>query len=100
MSMAEPRAIWLTAGAAAKDTARRLERVELPESEWKLPGAPRQLSDGDPRWSYRYDQAFQFIRAIQEQASVEPSFEAGYKTQRVLDAALESAQSRRWEEVR
>lgn len=100
MSMADPRAIWLTTKAAAKDPANRLERVELPQSEWKLPGAPRTLSEGDPRWSYRYDQAFQFIQAIKQQEAVTPSFEAGYRTQQVLDAALTSAQSRRWEEVR
>jgi predicted dehydrogenase len=100
MSMADPRAIWLTTKAAAQNPASRLERVELPESEWKLPGAPRALSEGDPRWSYRYDQAFQFIQAIRQQVAVEPSFQAGYRTQQVLDAALESAQSRRWEDVR
>ncbi len=100
MSMAHPRAIWLTTKAAAKDPASRLERVELPESEWKLPGAPRALSEGDPRWSYRYDQAFQFIQAIRQQKTVNPSFESGYRTQEVLDAALKSAKSRRWEEVR
>jgi predicted dehydrogenase len=100
MSMADPRAIWLTTKTAAKDPASRLERMEIPESEWKLPGAPRELSEGDPRWSYRYDQAFQFIRAIQKQAAAEPTFEAGYRAQQVLDAALQSAQSRRWENVR
>jgi predicted dehydrogenase len=100
MSMADPRAIWLATGSAAKDPASRLERVELPESEWKLPGASRELSDGDPRWSYRYDQAFQFIQAIREQETAQPTFEAGYRTQQVLDAALESAQSGRWEDVR
>lgn len=99
MSMADPRAIWLTTKDAAKDPASRLERVELPESEWKLPGAPRELSGGDPRWSYRYDQAFQFIQAIKEKKAAHPTFEAGYRTQKVLDAALESAQSRRWEAV-
>ncbi|MDA0205840.1 MAG: Gfo/Idh/MocA family oxidoreductase [Acidobacteria bacterium] len=100
MSMADPRAIWLTTKAAAMDPASRLERMEIPESEWKLPGAPRELSEGYPRWSYRYDQAFQFIRAIREQVAAEPTFDAGYRTQQVLDAALKSAQSRRWTDVR
>lgn len=100
MSMADPRALWLTTGAAAKDPANRLERMEIPESEWKLAGAPRELSDGDPRWSYRYDQAFQFIKSIQEKTPACPTFEEGYRTQKVLGAALESAQSKRWEDVR
>jgi predicted dehydrogenase len=100
MSMAEPRALWLATGDAAKDPANRLERVEIPESAWKLPGAPRDLNEGDPRWSYRYDQAFQFIQAIREDHSAKPTFKAGYRTQQVLDAALESAVSRGWEDVR
>ena len=100
MSMADPRAVWLTTSVPAKDPASRLERFEIPESEWKLPGAPRELSDGDMRWSYRYDQAFQFIQAIREHRSATPSFSDGYKTQEVLDAALRSAQTRRWENVR
>jgi predicted dehydrogenase len=100
MSMHDPRALWLATGAAGNDPARRWERVEIPESEWKLPGAPRQVNDGDTRWSYRFDQAYQFVKAIQHQTTAEPTFDEGYRTQQVLDAALKSARTRQWESVR
>lgn len=100
MSMNDPRALWLAIGEAGRDPSRRWERVEIPEDDWKLPGAPRQVNDGDPRWSYRYDQAYQFVRAIQEQEPAEPTFHAGYRTQQVLDTALKSATTRQWETVR
>lgn len=98
-SMQEPRALELCIGERAEDTASQLERVEIPEDYWKLPGAPRNVNDGDPRWSYRYDQAWQFVRTIREGGAPDPSFEAGVRTQKVLDAALQSAQSGGWTPV-
>ncbi len=98
-SMQEPRALQLCVGERAADTASQLERVEIPVEFWKLPGAPRDVKDGDPRWSYRYDQAWQFVRTIREGLPPEPSFEAGLRTQRVLDAALKSAASGAWTRV-
>jgi predicted dehydrogenase len=98
-SMQEPRALQLCVGARAADTASQLERVEIPAEFWKLPGAPRDVNEGDPRWSYRYDQAWQFVRTIREGLPPEPSFEAGLRTQRVLDAALRSAASGAWTRV-
>ena len=98
-SMQEPRALQLCIGGRAADTASQLERVEIPVEFWKLPGAPRDVNEGDPRWSYRYDQAWQFVRTIREGTAPEPSFEAGVRTQRVLDAALASAESGAWTPV-
>jgi predicted dehydrogenase len=100
MSMADPRALWLATGEDGHNPAKRWKRVEIPKSDWKLPGAPRKLNDGDVRWSYRYDQAFQFVQAIRGEEAAQPTFEAGYRTQQVLDAALKSAQSGQWESVR
>lgn len=100
MSMADPRALWLATGDDGKDPAKRWERVEIPKSSWKLPGAPRKANQGDQRWSYRYDQAYQFIQAIRGEESGHPTFDAGYRTQQVLDAALASAHTGNWQSVR
>ncbi|MEZ5393624.1 MAG: Gfo/Idh/MocA family oxidoreductase [Bryobacterales bacterium] len=98
-SMQEPRALRVTLGEAARDTARSLETVEVPRALWKLPGAPRDLQDGDSRWSYRYDQAYRFVSNIRDGQVREPSFAEGLRTQRVLDAALLSAATREWTRV-
>ena len=98
-SMQEPRALRLAIGAAGRDPARQLEEVEVPREFWKLSGAPRSLDDGDPRWSYRYDQAFRFVSNVRDGQVREPSFEAGLRTQRVLDAALLSAVTREWTRI-
>ncbi|MBI1357738.1 MAG: gfo/Idh/MocA family oxidoreductase [Acidobacteria bacterium] len=98
-SMQEPRALQVCLGARADEPANQLERVQIPQDWWKLPGAPRHVSEGDPRWSYRFDQAWRFVSAIREGAAPEPSFEAGLRTQRVLDAALASAASGAWTPV-
>ena len=98
-SMQEPRALQVCLGKQVEDTASQLERVQIPADWWKLPGAPRHVSEGDPRWSYRFDQAWQFVRTIREGAAPQPSFKAGLRTQRVLDAVLRSAASGAWTKV-
>lgn len=95
-SMQEPRALQLCTGARAENTASQLERVEIPADFWKVPGAPRDVNEGDPRWSYRYDQAWRFVQSIRDGVTPSPSFADGLRTQRVLDAALESAESGAW----
>jgi predicted dehydrogenase len=98
-SMQEPRSLQLAIGEAGQDPSRQLEKVEIPKEFWKLEGAPRNVDDGDPRWSYRYDQAFRFVSNVRDGKVREPSFEAGLRTQRVLDAALLSAATREWTHV-
>ena len=99
LTMQEPRALRLAIGDAGRDPARELERVEIPREYWKLPGAPRDVDEGDPRWGYRYDQAYWFVSNIRDGKVREPSFEAGLRTQRVLDAALLSAATREWTRI-
>jgi predicted dehydrogenase len=98
-SMQEPRALRLAIGAAGHDPTSPFERVEVPREFWKLTGSPRDVDEGDPRWTYRYDQAFQFVSSIRDGEVREPSFEAGLRTQRVLDAALLSAATREWTRI-
>lgn len=98
-SLQDPRGLHLAIGEAGRNAAARLERVAIPEQYWKLPGAPRDAAEGEPRWTYRYDQAFQFVSNIRDGQVREPSFEAGLQTQRVLDAALLSAVTREWTRV-
>ena len=96
LAMQDPLGLRLAVGAAGRDPSRLLERVEVPKELWKLPGSPRKLGEGDPRWGYRFDQAFQFVSSIRAGKACEPSFAAGLRTQRVLDAALLSAATREW----
>jgi predicted dehydrogenase len=98
-SMQQPRALQLALGAAGADPASQLESVTVPQEFWKLPGAPRDVHEGDPRWSYRYDQAHRFVSNIRDGQVREPSFAAGLRTQRVLDAALLSAATREWTRI-
>jgi predicted dehydrogenase len=77
-----------------------LAREAVP-SEWlKVPGSPRDLTSGDPRQTFRYDQNFEFIQAIEEQRPCEPSFRDGVRVQALMDAILESAEQRRSVPVR
>ncbi len=99
LTMQEPRALRVAIGEAGADPTKPLERIQVPPEYWKLSGAPRQLDGGDPRWSYRYDQAFRFVSNIRDGEVREPSFRAGLRTQRVLDAALLSAATREWTRI-
>ena len=68
----------------------------VPDELLKLPGSPRDPSEGDPHWTFRYDQAWEFVCAIREGRSCEPSFWHGVRAQRVADAIAEAVISRRW----
>ncbi|MFO1499422.1 MAG: Gfo/Idh/MocA family oxidoreductase [Verrucomicrobiota bacterium] len=73
-----------------------LETIEIPKEFWKSPGSPRNPQEGDPLVTFRYDQSWEFISAIREQRPCKPDFHDGALAQAVMDAAVESAQSKRW----
>jgi predicted dehydrogenase len=95
-SLQDPWGLQVSIGEAAREPARLLERVEVPESYLKLAGAPRNPREGENRWTYRYDQAFQFIESVRRVEIEPPSFEDGLRCQKVLDAALASSQTGKW----
>ncbi len=74
----------------------RLQVVPLPKEFLKTPGSPRDPNQGDPLFTFRYDQNFEFIDAIANNRPCTPSFLDGARAQAVLDAAVVSARERRW----
>jgi predicted dehydrogenase len=73
-----------------------LETITVPKEFWKVPGAPRDPSKGDPLVTFRYDQTFEFVDAIRNQRPCVPSFVDGARAQAVTDAAVLSAREKRW----
>jgi len=73
-----------------------LQSVPVPQEFLKHPASPRDISEGDPLKTFRYDQDAEFVDAILNQRSCSPSFWDGARTQIVIDAALESADERAW----
>lgn len=98
-SLQDPWGISVSLGDAAKDAARLLDRVDVPEKFLKLPGSPRDVHAHDPRWGYRYDQAWQFVESVRMGQTRSPSFADGVRCQSVLDAVLASVASRQWVNV-
>lgn len=76
-----------------------LRRVSVPEQFLKVPNSPRNVREGDPLVTFRYDQDFEFIAAIREKRNCWPSFVDGARVQAVIDCVLESEKSRRWVDV-
>ncbi len=70
--------------------------LAVPREFWTWPGSPRDPGAGDPLVTFRYDQAFEFVDAIRSQRPCVPSFVEGANVIRVMDAALESAESGKW----
>ena len=99
-SLQDPLGLMAALGEDGKDPARPLRHYDVPDALLKLPGSPRDVHAHDRRWGYRYDQAFQFIESVKLGQARAPSFADGARCQAVLDAALESARTRRWVEVR
>lgn len=99
LSMDDPLALRLALGAAGADPERPLERVEVPSELVRPAGSPRDPKAEDPRWGYRYDQAWRFIEAVRGRAAPDPSFEDGLRCQQVLDAVQASSASGRWEMI-
>ena len=52
--------------------------------------------EGDKLDYFRYDQAWEFIRAIREDRECIPSSFHGMRARAVADAILEAADSRKW----
>lgn len=76
-----------------------LETIEVPREFWKVPGSPRDPTQGDPLITFRYDQAWEFIAAIREGRPCSPSFHDGAAAQNVMDAAVRSAEIKQWVEL-
>src|SRR5678815_3707854 len=76
-----------------------LETIEIPREFWKVPGSPRDPGQGDPLVTFRYDQAWEFIDAIRAQRPCSPDFHDGARAQKVMDAAVKSAETRGWVEL-
>ncbi|PYT18242.1 MAG: hypothetical protein DMG59_04910 [Acidobacteria bacterium] len=98
-SLQDPWGLEVALGEDGSDPARPMRRCEVPTEFLRLPGSVRDVHDGDPRWSYRYDQQFQFVESVRLGRSRAPTLLDGVRCQAVLDAALESAQTRKWIKV-
>jgi predicted dehydrogenase len=72
------------------------ETIPVPEEFWKQPGSPRDVHQGDPLVTFRYDQAFEFIDAIRNQRPCVSSFHEGAQAQAVMDAAVTSTETQQW----
>ncbi len=73
-----------------------LETIQVPQEFWRWPGSSRDVSQGDPLVTFRYDQIFEFVDAILNQRPCVPSFHEGAAVQAVMDAVVESAAVQRW----
>lgn len=76
-----------------------LRRIDVPREFLVYPASPRQPGAGDPLVTFRYDQTAEFIDAIVNQRPCSPSFIDGARAQAVMEAALQSAEQRRWVDV-
>jgi predicted dehydrogenase len=77
-----------------------LHAIDVPREFQVWPGSKRDPAQGDPLVTFRYDQNAEFIDAIVNSRPCSPSFYEGVMAQAVMDAAIESAQQRRWIELR
>jgi predicted dehydrogenase len=76
-----------------------METIDVPKEFWKLPGSPRDVNQGDPLVTFRYDQAWEFVDAIRNERPCSPDFHDGARAQAVMDAAVLSAETRQWVEL-
>lgn len=76
-----------------------LRTLDVPPEFRVWPGCGRDPSVGDPRVTFRYDQAFEFISAIVEDRPCRPSFAEGVAMQAVMEAIQTAAAERRWVDV-
>jgi predicted dehydrogenase len=95
-SLQEPLTLRAVLGSAAGDPAAKLDSVPVPLEFLKIEGSPRNPADGDPRWSYRFDQAYWFGENIRRGEARSPSFDDGLACQRVIDAILDSSARGTW----
>ena len=73
-----------------------LEPLAVPKEFLVWPGSPRDPNKGDPLFTFRYDQSFEFIDAILKKRPCVPSFRDGALAQAVMETAINSARERRW----
>jgi predicted dehydrogenase len=76
-----------------------LESIPVPKTFWRWPGSLRDPHVGDPLVTFRYDQAWEFVDGIRNERPCVPSFHDGVRAQRVMDAAIRSAETRQWVEL-
>ncbi|HEV8606338.1 MAG TPA: Gfo/Idh/MocA family oxidoreductase [Tepidisphaeraceae bacterium] len=76
-----------------------LKTISVPEQFLKVPDSPRDAHAGDPLVTFRYDQDFEFIRAISEKRPCWPSFLDGARVQAVIDSVLTSERTGKWVDV-
>ena len=98
-SLQDPWGLQVSLGDHAKDPARLLDHIDVPEQFLKIANSPRDVHAHDRRSGYRYDQAWQFVESIRMGQTRSPSFADGVRCQAVLDAVLASAASRQWVNV-
>lgn len=68
----------------------------VPDAFLKLPGSPRNPSEGKPATVFRYDILWEFVSAVVEKRQAVPSFLDGLNAQIVADSVLESHERRAW----
>lgn len=73
-----------------------LEALPVPNEFLVWPGSPRDPNKGDPLFTFRYDQSFEFIDAIRQQRPCVPSLLDGARAQAIIDATVLSAREKRW----
>ena len=76
-----------------------LRSVQVPREFLVWGKSPRNPAQGDPNFSFRYDQNFEFIDAIRSQRACQPSFFDGALAQRIMDSAAQSSAEARWIDV-
>lgn len=76
-----------------------LHTLSVPREFLVYPGSPRDPNAGDPLVTFRYDQDVEFIDAILNSRPCRPTFKEGAAVQAVMDAAVQSADERRWVDI-
>ncbi len=79
-----------------KKGSKTLETMTVPDEFLTWKESPRDPSVGDPVQTFRYDQDWEFIDAIQKDRKCTPSFHEGIAAQRVMEGILKSAEEERW----
>ncbi len=73
--------------------------LPIPKEFYVWPGSSRDPGVGDPLVSFRYDQAVEFVNAIREERPCAITLDDGAKAQKVIDAAVTSAETGQWVEL-
>lgn len=76
-----------------------LEAMPVPAEFLKHPASQRNITEGDPVVTFRYDQDAEFIDAILHERDCQPSFRDGARVQAVMQAILQSEAKRCWVDV-